>query len=158
MYVCPEDLHKAHDKELEAERRAERKRRLEDERRRRQELAEKLDVTSKQNQDYRERIGKMLTVVVEAGDITLEPLQNIKDFYTEGETLHHCVFAANYYTKADCLIIGAKVKGERTETIEVDTKNWRIVQCRGKYNQDSAYHQQIYRLATVSLQQYRRCM
>ena len=65
------------------------------------------------------------------------------EFYKEGEELHHCVFENRYYEKDNCLILDAAVKGERTETIEIDLSLMQVVQCRGKYNQASKYHDMI---------------
>ena len=80
----------------------------------------------------------------------------IKEFYDEGEAMHHCVFTNKYYSKDGCLIIGARVNGERAETIEVNTKEWRIMQCRGKHNQDSQYHEAIMEAMTNNINKYRR--
>lgn len=45
---------------------------------------------------------------------------------------------------------------ERAETIEVDTEEWRIIQCRGKHNQDSQYHEAIMEAMTNNINKYRR--
>ena len=53
--------------------------------------------------------------------------------------------------RPNCLILSAKVKGRRMETIEVNMADWSIVQCRGKHNVDSKYHQQIMELMTKNM-------
>lgn len=63
--------------------------------------------------------------------------------------MHHCVFANEYYDvrkKPNCLILSAKKDGERLETLEVDLSDYKIVQCRGKYNHDTPYHDTILKL------------
>lgn len=58
----------------------------------------------------------------------------------------------------DCLIIGARVNGRRTETIEIDTKEWKIVQCRGKHNQSSRYHTRIVKLMNQNMNKFKEAM
>lgn len=77
--------------------------------------------------------------------------KTVNDFYCEGNALHHCVFAMGYYKRKECLILGAKVNGERTETIEVSLKDFSVVQCRGKNNMDSPYHKRIMSLMSSNL-------
>lgn len=155
-YICPADVKAEHDKWMEIRRRRWEKKRAEEEERERKRQAELLDEEGQPNADYRSRLGKMLGVVVTVGDIELRPLQTIKEFYDEGEAMHHCVFTNKYYSKDGCLIIGARVNGERAETIEVNTKEWRIMQCRGKHNQDSQYHEAIMEAMTNNINKYRR--
>lgn len=155
-YICPADVKAEHDRWMEIRRRRWEKEQAEEEERERRRQAELLDEDGQPNADYRSRLGKMLGVVVTVGDIELRPLQTIKEFYDEGEAMHHCVFTNKYYSKDGCLIIGARVNGERAETIEVNTKEWRIMQCRGKHNQDSQYHEAIMEAMTNNINKYRR--
>lgn len=142
-YICPADLCEAHDAQLAIRRKAQEKERREQEAQRRKELAEKLAESGRANREYVERMGKVLGVIVTSGNLQLKPLQSVEEFYEEGEALHHCVFANGYYEKDNCLVIGARVKGERAETIEVNTKSWTIMQCRGNHNQRSRHHDRI---------------
>lgn len=155
-YICPADVKAEHDRWMEIRRRRWEKEQAEEEERERRRQAELLDEEGQPNADYRSRLGRMLGVVVTVGDIELRPLQTIKEFYDEGEAMHHCVFTNKYYSKDGCLIIGARVNGERAETIEVNTKEWRIMQCRGKHNQDSQYHEAIMEAMTNNINKYRR--
>lgn len=155
-YVCPADLKAEHDRWMEIRRRRWEKQIAEEEERERRRQAELLDEDGQSNADYRDRLGKMLGVIVTVGDIELRPLQSIKEFYDEGEAMHHCVFTNKYYSKDGCLIIGVRVNGERAETIEINTKEWRIMQCRGKHNQDSQYHEAIMEAMTNNINKYRR--
>lgn len=155
-YVCPVDVKVEHDRWMEVRRRRYEAQRAKEEAEERRRQAELLDEDGQPNADYRARLGKMLGVVVTVGDIELRPLQTIKEFYDEGEAMHHCVFTNKYYSKDGCLIIGARVNGERAETIEVNTKEWRIMQCRGKHNRDSQYHEAIMEAMTNNINKYRR--
>lgn len=154
-YICPQSLKGAHDDMLKVEERRLERARLERERQEAIRLAEKLNEDGKTNLEYVERMGAVLGVMVKSNGITLKPLQNIRDFFDEGSALHHCVFKNGYYRHKDCLVIGAMVKGKRTETIEVDMKEWKVVQCRGNHNQPSKYHTQIMRLINANMDKFR---
>lgn len=156
-FICPADIQTAHTQLLAA-----RERRIERERRERERLAEEraeLEHLKRREQDkkddmqYAERMGKVLGIMITSGCIEIVPLQNVKDFYEEGKALHHCVYSNRYYKKADTIIFGARVNGERTETIEVNTKDFSIVQCRGRFNQNSTRHDEILKLMKDSMEQ-----
>jgi hypothetical protein len=155
-YVCPGDLKAEHDRWMEIRRRRWEKQRAEEEERERRRHAELLDEDGQSNADYRDRLGKMLGVIVNVGDIELRPLQSIKEFYEEGEAMHHCVFTNKYYRKDGCLILGARVNGERAETIEVNMKEWKVMQCRGKHNLSSKHHDRIMEAINDNIYKYRR--
>lgn len=155
-YICPENLRRAHDEQMAIRERRREKARQEKARLDAIRLADKLNEDGKMNKEYQAKMGAMLGVMVISGDVELKPLQTIRDFFEEGMTLNHCVFSNGYYRHKDCLIIGAKVAGKRTETIEIDTKEWKVVQCRGKYNQPSAYHDKILNLMKNNMDKFRR--
>ncbi|MBR3021578.1 MAG: PcfJ domain-containing protein [Bacteroidaceae bacterium] len=70
--------------------------------------------------------------------------------------MHHCVFSNAYYdvkNRPYCLILSAKVAGERVETIEVDLKDYSVIQSRGKHNQSSPYHERILQLMNSNMWQ-----
>lgn len=154
-FICPTNLKKAHDVQHAIRERALEKQRIERERREAARLAEKLSEDGKTNLEYVEKMGAFLGITLKLGNVTLQPLQNIREFFEEGSELCHCVFTNNYYKHPDCLIIGAKVDGKRTETIEIDTKNWKVVQCRGKHNQPSKYHERILNLMNRNMYKFR---
>ena len=132
------------------------KERIERERKKAQQLADKLSEDGKTNLEYIKRMGALLGVKLQLGNVTLQPLQSIREFFEEGSELCHCVFTNNYFKYSDCLIIGARVDGKRTETIEIDTKNWKVVQCRGKHNQPSKYHDKILNAINSNMEKFRR--
>jgi hypothetical protein len=47
--------------------------------------------------DHLEKMGRMLGVIVKVGDLEMKPLQNIREFFDEGEAMHHCMFSNKYY-------------------------------------------------------------
>lgn len=145
-WICPEDLKSAHDM---AERMLNRKTEKE-------EIARILNDDGEVMSRFIERCGKWLGVEITSGDITLKPLQSLLDFKREGDTLHHCVFSNRYYDKDHTLIVGARVKGLRTETIEIDTSDWRVVQCRGRNNGKSRHRNKILSLVNKNMHKFRR--
>ncbi len=140
-WLLPEDLRMAHSAQVRraaAVREANaRRRQIEEDREFDAELAK--------------RTARAAGVAIADGNIEIVPLRTIKDFYDEGNALHHCVFSMGYYKHKDCLILGARVNGQRTETIEVSLKNFSVVQCRGSHNMDSPFHERIMRLMESSL-------
>lgn len=142
-YVCPSSLRDGHDfaqrlndRRIEKERQEEMRREMED-------LVRRLKEDSREQEEYKRRVEKWIGKEIVCGEIVISPLKDILDFKKEGDALHHCVFSNGYYEREDCLILGARVNGKRTETIEIDTERWNIVQCRGNHNQPSIYHEQI---------------
>lgn len=155
-YICPKSLKAAHDEYLRIEERRREKIRREEQAEAARRQAELLDADGKTNVEYMQRMGPYLGIVVRSGDIELKPLQNIRDFFDEGNALHHCVFECGYYKRKNSLIIGAKVKGERTETIEVNKSNWTISQCRGPHNGETKYHDRILKVMNDNMNKYRQ--
>ena len=103
-----------------------------------------------------ERVSRWLDVMIRGKGITIRPLQNIREFYEEGEAMHHCVFTCGYYKKDGILVLTARKAGVRLETIEVDTTKWRILQCRGRFNKDSAHHKEIVSLMEKNMNRLRQ--
>ena len=83
--------------------------------------------------------------------ITVSPLTSVKEFITESDTLHHCVFSNEYFKDTVSLILSAKVNNERTETIEVNLKHLKIMQSRGLQNQPTKYHNDIIHLVQKNM-------
>ena len=155
-YICPENLKAAHDEQLALRERILEKERKERERREAERLAEQLSEDGTTNLAYVAKMGAVLGVIVKVGDVVLQPLQSVRDFFEEGSELSHCVFRNKYYEDKDCLIVGARVNGKRTETIEIDTKEWKVVQCRGKHNQPSKYHNKILGIMKNNMDKFRK--
>ena len=145
-WICPDDLKSAHDL---VERMLDRKTEKET-------IAQILNEDGDVMSRFVERCGKWLGVEIVSGDLTIKPLQSLVDFKREGDTLHHCVFTNKYYDRDNTLILGARVKGLRMETIEVDTRDWRVVQCRGDHNGKSKYHDRILETVNKNMNKFRR--
>ena len=155
-FVCPSSLMDGHDF---AQRLNDRRLQKEEEERIRkenQELADRLSSDSEYAEKFNAKYARWLNICIVHDKISLMPLQSIMDFKKEGDILHHCVFSNKYYEHEDTLIVGARVDGKRTETIEIDTKRFVVVQCRGMYNQPSDYHEDIMSLITSNMNVFRQ--
>lgn len=173
--VCPQDFNKMHDKvskmaSNKRKRRANKMYRLQEIRQEKQRLRH-LEEQQEREKQQKERAKGLATTYerkrapffglhLQTGNLTIDPLRSVQEFFEEGKELNHCVFANAYYdvnTKPNCLILSAKVDGVRAETIEVDISDYSIRQCRGKFNQDSPYHSQILELMEYGMKEVRNC-
>lgn len=134
LYVCPNNLIAAHDNAVTMRRREEEKKVAEELRKKAYEA----------NVSYISDKNNFLDLIISNSNITIRVLQNIKEFEEEGNAMHHCVFASQYYSKKDSLIMSARDKnGNRVETIELSLKSFNILQSRGVHNSISPYHEEI---------------
>lgn len=142
-YVCPKNLKDEHDQLLK------RKNKLEAERRRRMMEEKKLQYIDKMKKDihfFMEHIRPFLGMEIKDSDIVIRPLESVTQFYAEGKAMHHCVYANGYYARPGCLILSARVGGERMETLEVSLDTFEIIQSRAVCNGTSKHHDRIIRL------------
>ena len=102
---------------------------------------------------YQKFIQPFLDIQISDSLIQIIPLQSIDDFKQEGDSLHHCVYTNEYFKKEDCLILSARIEESIIETIEIDIKSMRIVQCRGERNGLSDYHDRILKLMNRNMKQ-----
>lgn len=141
VYVCPENLKEAHDRwdarfrEIEA----------------RKELKAMLRDLAEKNSAYKARMGGALGITLSNNSLTISPLQSVTEFYEEGKVMHHCVYSAGYYKRPHCLIMTARVDGERMETVEVDTRSGTVIQSRGKFNKNTTWHDAIVSLVNKEM-------
>lgn len=158
-YICPTDLHAMHDEILKQAQNKRRKYakaayRAAQLRREREEL-ERLEREKKAAEQYPIARKRFFGITIQGEGIQIRALQSVKEFMEEGEVMHHCVFGNAYYDTQrhpHSLILSAKTDdGTRAETIEVDLRDYHIVQSRGKHNQDSPYHKQIIDLMTANM-------
>lgn len=101
--------------------------------------------TTQQQREERERIiqsnawyrkvhKKLLNVVINENGMHISPLQCKEDFIEEGRAMHHCV--ATYFDKSS-LILSVRTDDDnrlRLATVELDGKDFKIIQCRAKFN------------------------
>lgn len=155
-YVCPKDLVAQHHELLERKRREEERRAAV---RREREKQRKLERMEKEKADYRKRWAKVLPLTLSAQNLNIRPLQSVDEFAEEGTSMHHCVFSMGYYKKSSSLILSAKdADGNRLATIEYNTKNKEIVQCRAACNQVPKRDAEIRSLITSHQQDFEKLL
>ena len=132
-YCCPENLKATHDSLMNKKR----KRILEE---KKENLKSKM---ASEQKEYSKRIFKYRNISFSTGEIKIEVLKKVSDFYVQGEELGHCLFTNEYYKKKDSLILSAKINNNVIENIEVNLKTFTIEQSRGKFNQHSKYNEEI---------------
>lgn len=147
-YICPEDIYKAHNDVLAAYTRMQRK--IQEE--------EKIRRATYDNGQYVKDKQKFFGIVIVDKELSIEVLKSIQEFIEEGEAMHHCVFANEYYKNKDSLILSAKLNGERKETIEVNLKTFSVVQSRAAFNKISKYHNRILNLINRNMNLIRQCV
>lgn len=152
-YVCPKNLKAEHERLLK------RKEKLEAERRRRMLEEKKLEDMEKMKRNihkFMDHIRPFLDLEIRDSDLVIRPLESISQFYAEGKAMHHCVYRLEYYNRPECLILSARVGGERMETLEVSLDTFEIIQSRAVCNGTSEYHDRIIRLMKDNMWQIRK--
>lgn len=152
--ICPTDFIEAHDHItglIEAKR--EKERTAQQHRwaiERREQEQQRLLQEKKNEEDFKALKSKFFGLVITDDELSIKVLESIDEYYTEGKVQNICVFGAGYYKKADTLILSARIGNEIIETVEVDLRTLKVVQCHGKNNQDSMYHNRIINLVNNS--------
>lgn len=140
-YVCPIDLAKEHDRLSDKIHKEEAKMKEMEHKRK-----------AEQYEDfYHETKKKFLGLVFGEGNILIRVLNSVKEFVEEGEVMKHCVFSNEYFKHTESLILSAMVDGVKTETIEVSLDTMKVVQCRGKCNMNSTFHEDILRVMNKNI-------
>lgn len=137
-FICPEDLKASHDEwmaKLQAKRQKEaRRRELEREGRALKFYLEEKELSKKREAIYLRDKGKYLGLVFIDKEISIVPLQSVREFIEEGARMHHCVYANSYYEHENSLILHAVKDGVSVATIEFDLESMKVIQCRAKHN------------------------
>ena len=85
----------------------------------------------------------LLGIIITEDELTIKTLDSVREYMEEGGTLHHCIYESEYFSKPNTLCLSARVNGQSVETIEIDLKKKKVVQCRGKFNTPSSYHDKV---------------
>lgn len=142
-YVCPENLNAEHDKLVS------RKRKIQE----REDLEMKRKRAHEQNEQFLEMKSQFLGLCFSSDQLTIKTLDSIQEYMEEGDELHHCVFTNNYALKPGSLCLSARIENKPIETIELNLESLKIEQCRGKFNQPTAYHDKIIDLVNKNIPQ-----
>jgi hypothetical protein len=146
-YICPQDLRAAHAVTSEKIRR---KRNAEKEAKEKKEIAQREEA-------YGKHIAPYLGLCFVAGDIEIRPLPTVMSVYEEGEAMHHCIYRMKYWQRTDTLLMSARDKeGKRLESIEVNLRDYKVLQSRGLQNQPTEQHDTIVGLIKKNMNQIKR--
>lgn len=140
-YLFPKSIKLEHDKLVKKKRAIEEKKSIE-EKKRKAELHEK---------EYTQRITNFMGLFFKEKDLVVKVMESVHDFVKEGDLLHHCIYTNEYFKKENSLILSARKKDAILETIEVDLTKMQVVQARGKYNQNSEYHEDFLNLVQQNM-------
>ena len=141
-YICPSELKAAHDRLMD------KRIKIEEEHERIRKMKDMAECESRYISDK----AKFFGICFGNKDITISVIQSVHDMYEEGEAMHHCVFTMEYYKNENSLILSARdKKGNRIETIEVDIKNYKLVQSKGVCNSMSDRHDEIVNLVNDNM-------
>lgn len=105
---------------------------------------------AKKNEWIEHYVSHFSSMSLERGGFLFKPLLTAEDFQAEADYMQHCI--KGYYGKVDRLLLSITRGGEKTETAEIDLCKGEVVQCRGRYNQNSEHHDTI----VFMLNQYMR--
>lgn len=148
-YVCPTDLHAAHDKMMKRVARKAEKEKLE----------QQIRDAALAEDRYQKTKGRFFGICFGNDKITVTVIRSVAEMREEGATMQHCVFANRYYDCPDSLILSAKdQQGNRIETIEVNTKTLTIIQSRGAQNQNTPHHNEIINLVNKNMYQIQQAI
>lgn len=145
-YVCPDELDTAHDKLMNKKEKRQRQERY---------MLMRNDIKEKEP-EYRETKGRYFGLKFTDGEIEIHVLESVQDIWEEGETMHHCVFSNEYYSRPDSLILSARIANKRIETVELSLNTLKVVQSRGACNSITPYHNRIIRLIEQNINEIKR--
>jgi len=144
FYVCPKNLKKAHDCYVA-------KKNRDDEKERKRRNMQKLLELKKEAEEYVKDKSAFFDLKISDGTIVIVPLKSVEEFKEEGDKMHHCVFASEYFKRKDCLILSARIGKRPIETIEINIKTLKIVQSRAVCNGESEHHDRIIQLVKKNI-------
>lgn len=145
-YVCPEDLDKEHGRYVEKKRVRQMK----------EDLEKRKEKIKEQNKLYVKQKKLFFSLLISEGPIVIKPLKSVKDFLNQGDYFNHCIYTNQYYEKQNSLLLSASVDNLLTETIEVDLREFKVLQARGKGNKQSEHHKEIITLLNKNMHQIQK--
>lgn len=151
-YACPENLKHEHDRLMDKKTRIEKA----------EKLKRQIAQAEKYEKQYKKYRGMFFGICFGNDDIVITVICSVKEMAEEGTMMHHCVYANGYYDHKrhpDSLILSAKDKeGHRLETIELNTKTWKVLQSRGLQNGTTPFHDQIVKLVEKNIGLFKKAV
>ena len=145
-YVCTKAYKQLHDDVVaRANRKREKERKIAQEEQRRKTMERNKALVE-------ERMGKYGDLLISNGNLHSVVIITYDDYQEEGTAMHHCV--GGYFTYKDSLILSIRDNdGNRVETVEINLKDFKIVQSRGVCNKATSHHQEIVDLVQSNMWQ-----
>jgi len=140
-FICPKNLAAMHQMYIDKR----------NEIRRKEERSKLVAKINEANIMYKQDKAKYLGLAITDGELTVVILDNVNEFFLEGEAMHHCVFNSQYYRKEDSLIMSARIGSKRLETIELSLSDYKILQCRGRFCKNTPYHKRIINMVNKNI-------
>ena len=140
-FVCPEDLHEAHNKLIAKKQKADSLIKY---------AKLKAQITASEK-GFKKLKGKFFGLQFVDGEIKVAVINSVKGYFDEGVAMQHCLFNNEYYTKKDTLIFSATKNDTRLETVEVSLSKLEVLQCRGLNNKSTEYHDRIVDLVRANV-------
>ena len=154
-FVCPDNLMHTHDWALHARQALEAKRKSKAEH---EKEIQRIKCAMDKNEKYIKARSCFFDMNISDNLISCHVLQSVDEFYEEGTAMHHCVYANKYYDKPNSLILSARINDKRIETVEVDLKQMKVVQCYGACDKFTLYHDRIVNLVNNNMNTIKQCM
>lgn len=142
-YVCPKNLKAEHDR-LVAKKRKYQEEHEHQEKHRKIQAANAIFIPERQ---------KFFDIKLTDGEIDIIVLNDVNEFVTEGNEMHHCLFTNGYYKNKDSLILSARKDQQRIETVELSLSQMKVLQSRGRFNSVTDYHDRIINLVHQNIEQ-----
>lgn len=148
-YVCPENLNHEHDRLVRKKNEIFRRKAFEEQRQRIEE----------DQQAYVKEKSRFFDLSLSDGDITIEPIKDVKDFFIIGSDQGHCIFSNEYYKRRDSLILIACDRNKVIlETIELSIKDCSIRQSYGRRNIVTPHHDKIKSIIDSNIEYIKRTL
>ena len=148
-WICPPDLHLAHQRLVQRKALIVRAERIEQQR---IDTIKQIGRAKVFEFEYKQRTKKYFKLLFESKGITIAVIKTVNGFMIAGDELKHCIFVNRYYERKESLIFIAKLKGVLIETIEVNLNTMEIEQARGYDNLPSEYNAKIIDIVKKNMQ------
>lgn len=149
VYVCPEDLHTAHNRLVQKKRRIQQQK----------DFLKTVKEIEADEPGFKKRNEKFFGLCFTGKKgLVITTIKTVRQVMEEGDFLNHCVFTNRYHRKAESLLLTASIEDVVMETIEVDLRSFKISQARGRKNLPSPYNKEIIALVEKNLGLIREAM
>jgi len=145
-YICNPDYKKEHDRLVKLKLRKIRQENI-------LKLKSQMD---KDNKVYVRKIQWLQDVKITGEGITILPLRTVQSYLLEGDIMGNCLFTNEYYKRKNSLVFVAIRDHVHLEVLEFNFYTWKVLQCYGPSNEETADHHKILDLFRAHIPQLKR--